>query len=70
MTTLHSFVFDGATRIGNDPCGITEKDLQNYFHTMMSIYQKEDIHTHTEVKKHSSSWHSAVREVFHDETLH
>ena len=29
MTSLHSFVFDGATRIGNDPCGITEKDLQN-----------------------------------------
>ena len=29
MTSVHSFVFDGSTRIGNDPCGITEKDLQN-----------------------------------------
>ncbi len=29
MTSVHSFVFDGVTRIGNDPCGITEKDLQN-----------------------------------------
>ena len=29
MTSVHSFVFDGQTRIGDDPCGITEKDLQN-----------------------------------------
>ena len=32
----------------------SEKDLQNYFHIMMSIYQKEKEHTKTEAFQHCS----------------
>ena len=32
----------------------SEKDLQNYFHIMMSIYQKENEYTNTEAFRHCS----------------
>ena len=32
----------------------SEKDLQNYFHIMMSIYQKENEYTNTEAFQHCS----------------
>lgn len=29
MTDVHNFTFDSLTRIGDDTCGVTEKDIQN-----------------------------------------
>ena len=29
MTSTHNYMFDSLTRIGDDPCGISEKDIQN-----------------------------------------
>ena len=32
MTSTHNYMFDSLTRIGDDPCGISEKDIQNQKH--------------------------------------
>tara|TARA_A100001011_G_scaffold312416_1_gene329846 strand:- start:5145 stop:5723 length:579 start_codon:yes stop_codon:yes gene_type:complete len=29
MATTHNYTFDEVSRIGNDPCGISERDMQN-----------------------------------------
>ena len=32
MATTHNFVFDSLSRIGDDVCGISERDMQNQKH--------------------------------------
>ena len=29
MSSVHSYTFNGLSRIGNDVCGVSERDMQN-----------------------------------------